>query len=287
MRPALRLRHQLVDHLHAQEVAGGELERVRRLLRLGGVPVEDAGAGLGADDRVDAVLEHQDPVGHRDGQGAARAALADDHADDRHAEPAHHLEVGGDGLGLAALLGADARVGARGVHEGEEGPAEPLGQLHQPPRLPVTLGTGHPEVPEHVLLRVPALLVPHQHHRPPVQPGPASDDGRVLAVGAVPGQLEEVGEEQLDVVQEVGPLRVTRELGHLPAGQIAEDLRLEPPGLLLQLLDLGGEVARAAAGERLQLVDLPLQLDQRPLEVEGERGAGHGLRRPGSWPGWR
>ena len=159
-------------------------------------------------------------------------------------KPAHHLEVDRDGLRLPALLGADARVGARGVHEGEHRAPEAVGQLHQAARLAVALGPRHPEVADHVLLGVPALLVAEQHHRPAVQPRPAPDDRRVLAEGAVAGELEEVGEEQLDVVQEVGPLGMPRELRHLPARQVAEDLRLEPPGLLLQLLDLGAEVAR-------------------------------------------
>ena len=39
---AVGLGDQLVHDLELEEVAGGELERVGRLLRLGGVPVEDA-----------------------------------------------------------------------------------------------------------------------------------------------------------------------------------------------------------------------------------------------------
>jgi len=277
----LGLGDQLVDDLQLQQVPGGELERIGRLLRLGGVPVEDAGAGLGGDDRIDAVFEHQHAVGDGDGQGAARAPLADDHADHRHAQPAHHLEVHRDGLGLPTLLGADARVSPRRVDEGEHRTAEAVRELHQPARLPVALGAGHPEVPDHVLLGVPALLVPEDHHRPAIEAGPAADDGGILPVGAVSGELEEVGEEQLDVVQEVGPLGMAGQLRHLPAGQVAEDLRLEAPGLLLQLLNLGREVG--GPGEGLQLVDLPLQLQKRSLEVQGERGAGHVSALPRVW----
>jgi hypothetical protein len=48
-------------------------------------------------------------VADGDGQRAARAALADDRGDDRHAQRRHLEQVAPDGLGLAALLGTDAR----------------------------------------------------------------------------------------------------------------------------------------------------------------------------------
>ena len=51
---------------------------------------------------------------------AARAALADHGADDRHRQARHDLEVLRDRLGLAALLGVDARVGALRVDEADD-----------------------------------------------------------------------------------------------------------------------------------------------------------------------
>ena len=46
---------------------------------------EDRRAAFRRDHRVGAVLEHQQPVAHADGERAARAALARHDADDRHA----------------------------------------------------------------------------------------------------------------------------------------------------------------------------------------------------------
>ena len=75
---------------------------------------------FGADDRVIGVLEHRDPVAQADPQGPAGAPLADHEADDRGVDPAHRHQGLGDGQGLAALLGGDPGVGARGVDEGDD-----------------------------------------------------------------------------------------------------------------------------------------------------------------------
>ncbi len=141
-----------------------------------------------------------------------------------------------------ALLGADARVGARGVDEREHRAVEAIGELEQPARLAVALGARHPEVPHHVLFGVPALLVAHHQHRLPVEPREAGDDRGVLAERPVARELEEVGEQVVHVVEEVRPRVVPRQLHHLPAREIAEDLLLQLLRLLLELADLGGEV---------------------------------------------
>ena len=87
--PPVRLRHDPVDHAELEAVRGVGLERGRGLLRLARVAPEDRGAALGRDHRVDRVLLHQHPVGERDRDRAARAALADHAGDDRHRQPRH------------------------------------------------------------------------------------------------------------------------------------------------------------------------------------------------------
>ena len=109
--------------------------------------------------------------------------------------PAITSRFSGDGLGLAALLGADARVGARRVDEGDDRAAEALGQLHQAQRLAVALGARHAEVALHVLLGGAPLLVADHEHRLAVEAGEAGDDRRVLAEAPVAVELDEVGEE--------------------------------------------------------------------------------------------
>ena len=109
-----------VDDAEGEQVLGGQAQSLGGLLHLLGVLPEDRGAALGRDHRVDRMLEHGDAVGGGEGDGAAGAALADDDGDERHADLQALLGRAGDRLGLAALLGALAGVGAGGVDEGDD-----------------------------------------------------------------------------------------------------------------------------------------------------------------------
>src|SRR5262249_18566610 len=152
------------------------------------------------------------------------------------------LEAGGDSLGLAALLGADARVGAGGVDEAEERDAELIGHAHEPLRLAVALGAGHAEVAVEVLLGVAALLLAEHDQRAAVEAGEAADDRRVVAEAAIAAEFDEVGEDLADVVEGVGTIGVLGELELLPRGEGGEALALELVGLLLEPGDLGGHL---------------------------------------------
>src|SRR5438093_669593 len=140
------LRDDRVDHAEAQEIGRGDPHRLGGLGRLGGVAPQDRGASFGRDHRVDRVLEHQHPVAHPDRQGAAAAALARHHREDRHPQRRHLLEIARDRLGLAALFGAEPGIGAGRVDERDDGLTELLGQMHEPERLAIALGMRHPEV---------------------------------------------------------------------------------------------------------------------------------------------
>src|SRR5690606_18730218 len=178
---ALRLRHDLVADAEPEEVSSGQLECLRGLLLvLGGAP-EDRGAPFGGDDRVDGVLEHEDPVGDADAERAAGHPFADHRGDDGNAQPGHLAQVEGDGLADPTLLGSEAGIRARGVDEGDDGAAELLRLPHEPERLPVPLGVRHAEVAPQVLLHVPALLLPDDHDGARAEARPAADDRLIVA----------------------------------------------------------------------------------------------------------
>ena len=159
MRAAERLADDLVDEAQRLQPRRGDAERFRGFGRLlGGLP-QDRRAAFGRDDRVSRVLQHQRDVADGDRQRAAGTAFADDRDDDRRAQAGHFVEVAADRFRLAALLGADARIRAGRIDEGEQRQTELLGQLHQPQRLAIALGPRHAEVAVDLLLGVAALLM--------------------------------------------------------------------------------------------------------------------------------
>ena len=113
------------------------------------------------------------------------------------------------------------------------------------------------------------------HDGPPVEPGEARHDGRVVGEAPVPVQLLPVGEEGLDVVQGVGALGVAGDLHRLPRRELGEDLL---PGLLELLLE-GGQLLVAALplAEEAEVLDLRLELLDGPFEFAGVL---HGSRSP-------
>ncbi len=114
MGAAQRLGDDVVDHAQVLQRPAGQLQGLGGLAGEVVAPPEDGGAALRADHRVVGVLQDGDAVAHADAQRPAAAALADHHADDRRRQPATSpIRFDGDDLGLAALLGPDARIGAR------------------------------------------------------------------------------------------------------------------------------------------------------------------------------
>src|SRR5262249_13692366 len=245
--------------------------------RFGGVPrtiralPEDGGAPLRRDHRVGRVLQHQGHITDREREGAARAPLADDRADYGHPQLGHGVEVAPDRLRLAALLGADARIGARRIHEREHRRAELLGELHQSQRLAEALRLGHSEIAMELFLRIAALLVPDHDAALAAEARHSANDRRVVGKRPVAVELLEPGEQAVDVVERVGALGMARDLRDLPCVELAVNLLGERLAFLLEPRDLFGDVQRRIVLDETQLVDLRLELGDRLLEIQEGR----------------
>jgi hypothetical protein len=96
----------------------------------------------------------------------------------------------------------------------------------------------------------------------------AADQGRIVGVGAIAGELFELLAEVADVVQRVGTQRMARQLGHLPGRELAENLAGPHLQLVAQLADLFLDVESRAVTGVAELGDLGLQLGDRLFEVE-------------------
>ena len=199
---------------------------------------------------------------------AARPALADDRGDQRHAEREAFLGRAGDRLGLAALLGLDPGKGAGRVDQGHHRQAEPVGQLHQPDRLAIALGLGHAEIVLEPGGGVVAFLMADQHHPAAADPRQAADDRRVVGEIAVAGQRHEILDQPGDIILEMRPLGMARDLRLLPRRQLGIGVAQQLARLGLEPVDLGVDVESAAARGLAQLGDAGLELGDRLFEIE-------------------
>ena len=221
---------------------------------------QDRGAALRADDAVDGVLEGDDDVADGDRERAARAALPGDDRHDRRPEAGHEPDRAGDRVGDAAFLGLGAGMGAGDVDERHDRQAEPLGELHDPHRLAVALGVGHPEVAPDVLVRLGALLLADDDEPPAVDPGESRDDRLVVAERAVAVELDELVGHRRHELERVRPLDVPGELDPRPdrvawigrLGGRAVRRRVVAPGLArgaaAQAVNHGGPPRRSRSG---------------------------------------
>ena len=108
-----------------------DAEGFGRIRRAFGTFPEDGCTSLRRNDRVGGILHHKDKITHRDGKRTTRAAFADNGRDHRNPNLGHHVQVAANGLRLAALLGANAGIGARRVDEGEKRQTELFRRFHQ------------------------------------------------------------------------------------------------------------------------------------------------------------
>ena len=156
---AHRLVDDLVDQAQRLETVRRDAQGLGRFLRLlAGLP-ENGGTALGADHRIDGILQHQQLVAHAQRQRPARATLANDGGDDGHFQLRHLVDIAADGFRLASLFGVDARKGTGRVDKGEHGQLELFGGLQQAQRFAVALGARHAKVAQRTLFGVAPFLV--------------------------------------------------------------------------------------------------------------------------------
>ncbi len=109
------------------------------------------------------------------------------------------------------------------------------------------------------------------------EPAETGDQRFVFAEFAVAGQRREIGDQPLNVIDAVRPLRMARHLGLLPGRQRRIELAERLQRLLLDLGDLFADVA-AGICQGTQLVDLGIEFRDGLFKIEvAAHRIGHGL----------
>ena len=125
---------------------------------------------------------------------------------------------------------------------GDDGQPHALGKLHLTQRFAVAFGVRTAEVALQAFLRRTALTVPYEHESPFADTPEAGHDRRVVAVGFVPVQLDEIVESFTDVVPSDRSIGMPRHRDLVPRRnalvRVGEPLaELAPEGF-----DLGGDI---------------------------------------------
>src|SRR6266446_810458 len=157
------------------------------------------------------MLLHKDHVGDAERERAAGAPLADDARNYGRPEPRHQLEIGRNRLGLAAFLCAHARFGALRIDKRDKRNTEAVRDFEDARRLAIALGMRFAEVAPEPLRSRPAALMAHDRDRPMSEKAEPGHDCAVVREAPVTMNLEEFGDERVDVVERLRPRGMARE----------------------------------------------------------------------------
>src|SRR5258708_16763034 len=134
---------------------------------------------------------------------------------------------------------------------------------------------GDAEIPQDLLLGVAPFLVADPRASLAVEARQPGYDGRIVQERAVAVQLLEGRDQHGHVLERVGPLRMARNLRHLPGSEIAVDLLRKHLAALGKALDLLRDVDRRVVLREAQFFDAVLELRDGLLELE--EGSFHGV----------
>ena len=106
------------------------------------------------------------------------------------------------------------------------------------------------------------------HHRLIIEAGHAADDRRIVGKRTVAVQFLKTAEQALNVIERVGALRVTRDLGDLPRRKFGVDILGQRLAFFLQPRDLFGNVKGRIVLHEAKFVDFRLKFGDRLFEFE-------------------
>ena len=177
---AERLGDDFVDDTEFEQIAAGKLQRAGSLIGVLLMFPQNAGAALGADDRIVGVLQDGDVVANANSQRAAGSTFADDNAQNGSIEPGHVTQIDRDLIRLAAFLSADSGVSAGGIDEANDGQLEFGGGLHFAECFAIAFGIGHAVITSVAFFEIAAFVLADEHDFVIFNFGQTDDHGMIV-----------------------------------------------------------------------------------------------------------
>ena len=117
-------------------------------------------------------------------------------------------------------------------------------------------------------LGVGALLMREHDDGAAAETAEPADDRAIFGESAIARKRREFRDQAGDVIAAMRPFGMARELDLLPRRELGIGLPQQPIDLVLEPLDLIGNIEIAAIGEMAKLFNLAFELGERLLEFE-------------------
>ena len=127
---------------------------------------------------------------------------------------------------------------------------------------------GAPEIAHHVFFRVAPFLVSDNHTALLAKHGKTARHGLVIGKTAITVQFSPVFKTSFDVIEREWPLHMPRDLDTLPGSQVAVNLAAGLAELCLNCTDRRVKIDIVLVGMSLQILQTPLQFEDRFFEIE-------------------
>ena len=114
-----RLADHFIDDAQFQQIFAGESQGPGGLIGVLDVFPENAGATLGADDRIVGELQYRDVIADADSQRSPGTPFSNHHGHDGHCQSRHNEKISRNRFCLPTFLCTDPWVGAGCINESE------------------------------------------------------------------------------------------------------------------------------------------------------------------------
>ncbi|MNJ46953.1 hypothetical protein D3C77_420960 [compost metagenome] len=165
MCPPPRLRHNLLDNLHCQQILCRNFHRFGGLVCFGSILPQYRSCPIRRYYGVNGVLQHDYSVPNAQRERPAAATFTDNYANDWYAQHGHIAKITSYRFRLSSLLSGYTRIGPLRVDKSNDRALKFIGLLHKAQRLAESFRMRTSKETSYVVLRILTPLLPHYSNR--------------------------------------------------------------------------------------------------------------------------